>query len=123
MSWQRSFMAPTDASRRPQDCGRLEVSGPVQGSYISHDRSRANEPWEVIMPQTHVPPVSAAVPRRAPTVSRRHFLRGAFALATASLVTPTRGHLARAQVRFTGYPFTLGASAARERGVLDTTRA
>jgi PhoD-like phosphatase, N-terminal domain/PhoD-like phosphatase len=62
------------------------------------------------MPQTHVPPVSAAVPRRAPTVSRRHFLRGAFALATASLVTPTRGHLARAQVRFTGYPFTLGVA-------------
>jgi alkaline phosphatase D len=54
--------------------------------------------------------VSTATPRRASTVSRRHFLRGAVALATASLMTPTLNRRARAQVRFTGYPFTLGVA-------------
>ena len=62
------------------------------------------------MPPTSVPQLSTAVPRRAPAVSRRHFLRGAVALTTASLVAPTRRHLAPAQVRFTGYPFTLGVA-------------
>jgi alkaline phosphatase D len=54
--------------------------------------------------------VSTATPRRASTVSRRHFLRGAVALATASLMTPTLTRRARAQVRFSGYPFTLGVA-------------
>ena len=35
---------------------------------------------------------------------------GAVALATASLMTPTLNRRARAQVRFTGYPFTLGVA-------------
>lgn len=56
------------------------------------------------------PHVSTAIPTRASTVSRRHFLRGAVALATASLMTPTLNRRARAQVRFTGYPFTLGVA-------------
>jgi alkaline phosphatase D len=47
---------------------------------------------------------------RTSTISRRHFLRGAVALATASLATPTLNRWARAQVRFTGYPFTLGVA-------------
>jgi alkaline phosphatase D len=59
---------------------------------------------------THIPQVSAAAPTHASTLSRRHFLRGAVALATASLVTPTLRPLAHAQVRFTGYPFTLGVA-------------
>ena len=62
------------------------------------------------MPPTHDPQVSAARPQQASTVSRRNFLRGAIALATASLVAPTMGHRAHAQVRFTGYPFTLGVA-------------
>ena len=41
---------------------------------------------------------------RLPMVSRRQLLRGAAALATASLVTPTRSRLARAQARFTTVP-------------------
>jgi alkaline phosphatase D len=56
------------------------------------------------------PQVSAVLPGHAPTVSRRHFLRGAVALATGGLVTPILCHQARAQVRFTGYPFTLGVA-------------
>jgi alkaline phosphatase D len=62
------------------------------------------------MPPTHLPQGSAAWPTRASPLSRRHFLRGAVAFATASLVTPTLHQLARAQVRFTGYPFTLGVA-------------
>ena len=62
---------------------------------------------EVTMQPLHV---STATPTRASTVSRRHFLRGAVALATASLMTPTLSRRARAQVRFTGYPFTLGVA-------------
>src|SRR5512132_2678452 len=54
--------------------------------------------------------VATATPRCASTVSRRHFLRGAGALAPASLMTPTLNRRARAQVRFTGYPFTLGVA-------------
>jgi alkaline phosphatase D len=44
------------------------------------------------------------------TVSRRHFLRGAVALGTAGLMMLTLSQRARAQVRFTGYPFTLGVA-------------
>jgi alkaline phosphatase D len=53
---------------------------------------------------------STATPTRTSTVSRRHFLHGAVALATAGLVMPTLSQRARAQVRFTGYPFTLGVA-------------
>lgn len=47
---------------------------------------------------------------RLPRVSRRQLLSGAAALATTSLVTLSRRRLAQAQVRFTGYPFTLGVA-------------
>ena len=53
---------------------------------------------------------STATPRRTSTLSRRRFLGGAVALATTGLVTPALHQRARAQVRFTGYPFTLGVA-------------
>ncbi len=53
---------------------------------------------------------STAAPRCTSTVSRRHFLGGAVALAAAGLASPALTRLARAQVRFTGYPFTLGVA-------------
>jgi hypothetical protein len=62
------------------------------------------------MPPANIPQVSGVLPGRAPTVSRRQFLRSTVALATASLVTPTRLRLAGAQVRFTGYPVSLGVA-------------
>jgi alkaline phosphatase D len=62
------------------------------------------------MPPSHVPPVSTVLPGQASSVSRRHFLRGTIALAAASLVSPAQRHRAGAQVRFTGYPFTLGVA-------------
>src|SRR5262245_28529437 len=62
---------------------------------------------EVMMP---APYDSAATPTCTSTVSRRHFLRGAAALAAAGLTLPTLCQRARAQVRFTGYPFTLGVA-------------
>jgi alkaline phosphatase D len=62
------------------------------------------------MQPPHLRQFSAMSPRGALTVSRRHFLRGAVALATTSLVAPTLHNFARAQVRFTGYPFTLGVA-------------
>jgi alkaline phosphatase D len=58
----------------------------------------------------HVPQGCEPLPIGASTVSRRHFMRDALALAAASLVTPTLGRRARAQVRFSGYPFTLGVA-------------
>jgi alkaline phosphatase D len=62
------------------------------------------------MQPLHAPHVSAAWTARTSTVSRRQFLRGAVALATTSLVTPTLNRRAQAQVRFTGYPFALGVA-------------
>ena len=62
------------------------------------------------MQPTHVPQYAEALPGRLTTVSRRHFLRGAVAIATTSLVTPTLSRRAHAQVRFTGYPFTIGVA-------------
>jgi alkaline phosphatase D len=62
------------------------------------------------MPPTHVPQASGALPSHMSMLSRRHFLRGAMALATTSLVMPIRRHWAHAQVRFIGYPFTLGVA-------------
>jgi alkaline phosphatase D len=62
------------------------------------------------MPQMSVPLVSASLPNCPSKVSRRHFLQGAVALATTSIVTPALRTHARAQVRFTGYPFTLGVA-------------
>jgi alkaline phosphatase D len=62
------------------------------------------------MPLWHVPPVSTVVPGQASSMSRRRFLGSTITLAAASLVTPTRRYLASAQVRFTGYPFTLGVA-------------
>jgi alkaline phosphatase D len=56
------------------------------------------------------PQVSTAAPGHTPTGSRRHFLRGTVALAVASLVTPTLSRRVLAQVRLTGYPFTLGVA-------------
>ena len=46
-------------------------------------------------------------------------------LATASLMTPTLNRRARAQVRFTGYPFTLGVASGcpqPDSGALDAAR-
>lgn len=57
--------------------------------------------------KTHTGEASTGHP---PRYARRHLLRGAVALATASLVIPGLRRLARAQVRFTGYPFTLGVA-------------
>jgi alkaline phosphatase D len=62
------------------------------------------------MQPIHAPYHSAAGPRCFSPVSRRHFLRGAVAMATTSLVTPALRSRAGAQVRFTGYPFTLGVA-------------
>ncbi|MBM3222254.1 MAG: alkaline phosphatase [Candidatus Tectomicrobia bacterium] len=45
-----------------------------------------------------------------PPLTRRHLLRGAVALAAASLATPMRPRGVQAQARFTGYPFTLGVA-------------
>ena len=56
-----------------------------------------------------LPHVSTALPGQRSTISRRYFLRGAVAAAT-SLVAPNLSRPARAQVRFTGYPFTLGVA-------------
>jgi alkaline phosphatase D len=65
---------------------------------------------EVSMSLRYLAQCSEPWSRRLPAVSRRHFLRGAVALATASLVTPIVPRRAQAQVRFTGYPFTLGVA-------------
>lgn len=62
------------------------------------------------MQPTHVPQYSRTLSTRLSPVSRRHFLCGAVAVATASLVTSTLSRRAGAQVRFTGYPFTLGVA-------------
>jgi alkaline phosphatase D len=62
------------------------------------------------MPQTPVSQVSAALSSWPLKVSRRHFLQGAVALATTSIVTPALRTQGRAQVRFTGYPFILGVA-------------
>jgi alkaline phosphatase D len=62
------------------------------------------------MSPANAPQVSGVLPSHAPTVSRRQFLRSTVALATASLVAPSWHRLAGAQVRFTGYPFTLGVA-------------
>src|SRR5262245_37548152 len=56
------------------------------------------------------PQVSTVAPGHTPTVSRRYFLRGTVALAAASLAMPPLSHRVRAQVRLTGYPFTLGVA-------------
>jgi alkaline phosphatase D len=62
------------------------------------------------MQPPHVAQCSVALPSCALRLSRRHFLRGAVALATTSLVTPMLHSRASAQVRYTGYPFTLGVA-------------
>jgi alkaline phosphatase D len=59
------------------------------------------------MPRPHG---STATPTHPPMMSRRHFLRSAVAVAATGLVTPTLNRQAPAQVRFTGYPFTLGVA-------------
>jgi alkaline phosphatase D len=58
----------------------------------------------------YIPQRAETFPRSMPMLSRRRFLRGALALATASLVPPTLSRRAQGQVRFTGYPFTLGVA-------------
>ena len=62
------------------------------------------------MPPSHIAPHLERLPGGGLPVLRRHFLRGAVTLATASLVPPALSRRARAQVRFTGYPFTLGVA-------------
>jgi alkaline phosphatase D len=62
------------------------------------------------MAPLHLPLASRLLPEPSSAISRRGFLRDTVALAAASLVTTTWYHPARAQVRFVGYPFTLGVA-------------